>query len=175
MSNLEQKRKGLKETISIGSPVEEHLASFHELIDILSREPLHLTAIEPPNAKTLRKAVQNHIADHLPLVIAFTKNKVVGWCAIGQKLKPGFTHTGVMGIGLLPDYRRVGIGTSLLNAALAKAQKTQLLRIELEVFSKNAPAIAFYNKHEFTVEGCKVNARLHEGIYDDVIIMARFL
>ena len=167
--------KRLEETISIGSPLECHLASFQELIEILAREPFHLTAIEPPSAESLRKAVQNHIADRLPLVTAIMQDTVIGWCAVGPNQKPGFTHTGVLGIGLLPKYRRIGIGTSLLNAAVEKAQKMQLFRIELEAFSSNAPAIAFYNKHGFRIEGCKVKARLHEGIYDNVFIMARLL
>ena len=167
--------KSLKETISIGSPLECHLASFHELIEYLAREPLHLTAIEPPSKAILLKAFQQHITERLPLVTAVKHNKVVGWCAIGPNKKPGFTHTGALGIGLLPEYRRIGIGTSLLNAALAKAKSMQLTRIELEVFSSNNPAIAFYSKHGFKIEGCKVNARLHESIYDDVLIMARLL
>ena len=165
----------LKETVRIGSFLESHLASFHKLIDILSREPLHFTAIEPPDVECLSKAVQNQITDRLPLVTGFTRDKVVGWCAIVPKQKPGFTHTGVMSIGLLPNFRRVGIGTSLFNAALAKAQEAQLIRIELEVFSANAPAIAFYTKHDFKIEGYKEKARFYKGNYDDVIIMARLL
>lgn len=167
--------KRQKESVSIGPPLECHLASFQELIEKLASEPLHLTAIDPPGAEILRKAVQNHIADCLPLVTAVTQDKVIGWCAIAPHHKPGFTHTGALGIGLLPNYRRVGIGSLLFNSALEKAQKMQLTRIELEVLSSNTSAISFYRKHDFIIEGCKVKARMYEGIYDDVIIMARML
>lgn len=163
------------ETVAICPIAEEHITTFGEFLELIACEPLYLTAIEPPDEDTLRSAVQNHIANLLPLVIATDRESVVGWCAIGPKPKPGFTHTGVLGIGLLSDYRQRGIGSRLLEAALAKAHQRGLTRIELEVFSSNAPAIAFYEKHGFKLEGCKAKARLLEGRYDDVTLMARLL
>lgn len=96
-------------------------------------------------------------------------------CAIGPKQKPGFTHTGLLGVGLLPDYRQRGIGSRLLEADLANARERDLIRIELEVFSSNAPEIAFYEKHDFKLEECKTKAQLLKLRYDDVTIMARLL
>lgn len=165
--------KNVAESISIGSVAEEHIKAFGEFLETIASEPLYLTAIEPPDEDTLRVAVQNHIAERLPLVIAVDRGRVVGWCAIGPKPKPGFTHTGVLGIGVLSDYRQVGIGSQLLSAAIAKARERGLIRIELEVFSSNALAIAFYDRHGFQKEGRKAKARLLEGRFEDVIIMAR--
>jgi len=151
------------------------MASFQLLLTFLAKEPRQITAIVPPDVVTLREAVKQHVAENHPLVTAVTQDKVVGWCGITPKQEPGYTHTGALGIGVLAEYRRTGIGDSMLKTALEKARQVQLTRIELEVFRSNVPALTFYIKNEFNIEGCKVNARMHQGIYDDILIMARFL
>lgn len=47
-----------------------------------------------------------------------------------------------------------------------------LTRIELEVLASNEPAIAFYKKHDFELEGLKRESRYIDGKYDDVAFMA---
>lgn len=53
---------------------------------------------------------------------------------------------------LLPNYQRRGIGSRLLNAAIAKA-KAQSKGIALQVFKVNEEARRFYENHGFQVQG----------------------
>ncbi|MGE4051090.1 MAG: GNAT family N-acetyltransferase, partial [Piscinibacter sp.] len=47
------------------------------------------------------------------------------------------------------------------------------LRLELTVFTDNAPAIALYRKFGFEIEGTHRAYALRDGRYDDVYAMAR--
>jgi putative acetyltransferase len=49
----------------------------------------------------------------------------------------------------------------------------QILRIELTVFTDNAPAIALYRKFGFELEGTHRAYALRDGVYGDVYAMAR--
>lgn len=50
-------------------------------------------------------------------------------------------------------YRRQGIGTTLLRAAVRWAKDHELRAVMLETQTKNYPAISFYRKHGFTFCG----------------------
>lgn len=56
-------------------------------------------------------------------------------------------------MAVLKRYRRHGIGTGLLQAALRWARDHELRAIMLQTQTKNYPAICFYRKHGFTFCG----------------------
>jgi len=51
------------------------------------------------------------------------------------------------------EYRRQGIGTALMKAALRWAEERNLRTIMLETQTKNYPAICFYQRHGFVFCG----------------------
>jgi RimJ/RimL family protein N-acetyltransferase len=46
-----------------------------------------------------------------------------------------------------------------------------LLRIELEVFASNLPAIKLYEREGFVTEGRKRLARIMDDVEDDILVM----
>jgi RimJ/RimL family protein N-acetyltransferase len=100
------------------------------------------------------------------------KDVVVGWCDITRNPHEGFRHVGRLGMGLLPGYRRRGLGRQLVERTVAAARAQQIERIELEVFASNAGAVEFYRKLGFVAEGTKRAARKLDGVYDDHVLMA---
>jgi RimJ/RimL family protein N-acetyltransferase len=82
---------------------------------------------------------------------------------------------GVLSIGMwvLPQWRRRGVGRMLVEAALA-ARPADAHKVELEVFSDNAPAIAFYLATGFEREGeRRDHVRRQDGSLRSAVIMAR--
>ena len=75
-------------------------------------------------------------------------------------------------MGLLPQFRRQGIGKRLILQALAAARAFGLQRVELTVRENNANAIALYKKVGFEIEGVQRNAILLDGTYENLILMA---
>lgn len=80
-------------------------------------------------------------------------------------------HSGVVGIGLLPDHRGRGLGEKLMLQALAAARAFGFGRVELSVRHDNARALALYRKVGFKIEGQKRHALQVDGVFHDLIIM----
>ena len=121
--------------------------------------------------ESVREFVEANITAGNAQFVALDDARVVGWCDVIPKKMEGFQHVGVLGMGLLPDYRGQGIGTRLIETTLARAKEIGLERIELDAFATNTNAIALYEKVGFVIEGVKRNARKIDGIVEDNIVM----
>jgi ribosomal protein S18 acetylase RimI-like enzyme len=100
------------------------------------------------------------------------KSEVVGWCDIIWNPLEGLRHTGRLGMGLLPEYRGMGLGKRLAVDTIRSAREVGIERVELEVFASNVRAVALYRSLGFAIEGVKVRARKLDGVYDDIVLMA---
>ena len=75
----------------------------------------------------------------------------------------GSLHVGVsrfgfgdLGMTVARDWRGRGVGSALMEAAIAWARAEGLHKLSLGVFPHNAAAIALYRKYGFVEEGCLV-------------------
>jgi autotransporter passenger strand-loop-strand repeat protein len=82
------------------------------------------------------------------------------------------THSGVLGVGLLPPFRGQGHGAALIQSTLSEARRVGLVRFELTVHADNERAIALYKRVGFKKEGTMKDAALIDGHYKDLILMA---
>jgi len=88
--------------------------------------------------------------------------------------QPRVRHIGMLGMGVRDDWQGRGIGTALVREAVQLAdQWLGLVRLELNVFVDNEPAIRLYRKFGFEVEGTLRRGALREGALHDVHVMAR--
>jgi RimJ/RimL family protein N-acetyltransferase len=115
----------------------------------------------------------NKVPDHL-LLIAEMDGRFAG----SARLFPGQAHTlhrhvVELGLFVLKPYRRKGIGSQLLQAALNWAGKQQFEKITLSVFATNQPAISLYRQFGFKQEGCLVQQVKVDQDYVDLWLMAR--
>ena len=83
-------------------------------------------------------------------------------------------HVMMLGISVLPQAQRQGVGTALMAAMCDYADRwAGTLRIELTVYSDNHAAIALYRKFGFVPEGTHRAYALRDGVYVDALAMAR--
>jgi RimJ/RimL family protein N-acetyltransferase len=104
-------------------------------------------------------------------MIALEDDRVIGWCDVTVVPFEGMRHVGRLGMGILPAYRGQGIGRRLLREALRHMFGRGSLRIELEVFASNLPAIKLYEREGFVTEGRKRLARILDRVEDDILVM----
>lgn len=161
-------------TISIVPIAEEHIGGFHAALDIVAREKKYLTFTEAPPLESTRGFILGNIKDGQAQLVVLDGERVVGWCDILSSSRASQRHIGVLGTGLLPDYRDQGIGRKLLTETMKQAWGLGLTRIELSVNAENLNAVALYKKLGFETEGVKRRASCIEGTYRDVIMMAIF-
>ncbi len=80
-------------------------------------------------------------------------DRIVGYICV----RIMYEEAQICNIAVLPDYRRQGIATQLL-ATVEDFSKVQgCERMELEVNTENAPAVAMYRKCGFQVAGTRAN------------------
>jgi ribosomal protein S18 acetylase RimI-like enzyme len=151
---------------------EKHIEEFRTAVGSIARERKYLAFLDAPPLEMTRTFVLEHIRGNWPQYVAISKDKVIGWCDITSQHRPVFAHSGVLGIGVLAEYRGKGIGRALMHAALSKAKEIGLTRIELMVREKNEPAITLYKKFGFEIEGFHRNAVRIEAVYENHISMA---
>ncbi|KRQ99812.1 GNAT family N-acetyltransferase [Bradyrhizobium valentinum] len=154
---------------------EAHIESFHRALDFVARERRYLAFLEAPPIEVVRAFILNNIKQNYPQLVALSDGEVVGWCDALPNPRPINAHVGVLGMALLPEFRRRGLGGRLIAQTLAAARAFGLHRIELTVRKNNVVAIKLYKKVGFTVEGLQRHAVLVDGAYEDVVMMAMLL
>ena len=79
--------------------------------------------------------------------IAECNGQLAGAIMAGHDGRRGFIyHTAVD-----PDFRRQGIGSSLVNAAIAALKQEQITKVALVVFARNEAGNAFWARQGFTL------------------------
>jgi ribosomal protein S18 acetylase RimI-like enzyme len=151
----------------------EHAQGFREAVDAVAREGRYLARLEAPPMDQMIDFVRTNIECGNPHVVALNKDAVVGWADIRPAGPPLMKHCGTLGMGVVASYRGQGLGGRLLEAVLARSWAFGLQRVELEVRSDNALAIALYERLGFLIEGRKVRAMCVDGEYFDMLQMAR--
>ncbi len=86
------------------------------------------------------------------LLVARADGRIVGDASL-SRLPRRMSHRGELGIAVLAEYQRRGIGDRLLSAVIDFARENSFLLIELEARHDNAAATALYRKHGFELIG----------------------
>jgi len=83
-------------------------------------------------------------------------------------------HVLMLGISVAREAQRKGVGSALMAAMCDYADRwAGALRLELTVYTDNAPAIALYRKFGFEIEGTHRAYAMRDGRYADAYSMAR--
>lgn len=149
-----------------------HIDGFHAVLDAVARERQYLAFLEAPPLEAARAFVETNLTRGSPHLIALSEGRVIGWCDITQPNRSIYSHCGVLGMGLLPEFRGQRIGTRLIRAALDEARRIGLHRVELTVRESNARAIALYKSMEFRIEGVKRDGVRLDDRYENLLMMA---
>ncbi|MFM0212055.1 GNAT family N-acetyltransferase [Paraburkholderia sediminicola] len=108
-------------------------------------------------------------------VCATIGGRVVGHAGLAV-YRPSRAHCAHLGLAVHDGYHGRGVGSALLQGLTDCADASLgLRRIDLTVFSDNAPAIALYRKFGFVEEGRSRGYAMRDGILADVLHMARLV
>ena len=144
------------------------------MIDAVARERRHLAATAGFSEESTLSFIAFVKAAKGVHLVALVDDAIVGWCDITPASFEGMTHVGRLGMGVKAGFRGQGVGKGLLKAALDRAFRQGLERVELEVFRSNDSAVRLYEAHGFLREGVKVGARKLDGMKDDLLLFATF-
>jgi RimJ/RimL family protein N-acetyltransferase len=112
---------------------------------------------------------------HAAVFVAEDSGNIVGRLSIARDQHPASRHVADLGLMVARQYRRRGIGTSLLAAAAEWAREVGITKLELHVFPWNEAAIALYERFGFVQEGYRrAHYRRGDG-YVDAVLMALWI
>jgi ribosomal protein S18 acetylase RimI-like enzyme len=92
----------------------------------------------------------------------FEGDTLVGFILVGCRHLMGCEYWYDGGTGIIQENRRQGIGTLMLQNLLARMKTEMVSGFVLEVLEHNAPAIALYAKHGFTIQRRLRCFRIHK-------------
>lgn len=127
-----------------------------------------------PSAELWRKRLAEPPEGTFNLV-ACVENEIVGQLGLYTfPNHPRRRHVGQIGMAVRDDWQGKGAGTALMQAAIDLSDKwLNLMRLELDVYTDNEPAIRLYKKFGFVIEGTLVKYAYRDGQYVDTYTMAR--
>lgn len=111
------------------------------------------------------------------LLVTEVEGQIVSMSDIECSEKKRNQHVGRIGISILPEYRRIRLGTAIMETMIDWATAHPVIeKLALGVWAANEPAIRLYEKMGFVEEGRKVReVKYADGSYDDCILMYRFV
>ena len=111
------------------------------------------------------------------LVTAFLGDEIVGDLGV-TLVRPHmkYLHRAYLGMSIRQKCTGMGLGSFMMEIALAQAKMNGFEQVELGVFSDNERAQGLYRKYGFKEYGRTPRAfKLKDGTYRDEIIMVRML
>ncbi len=151
---------------------EAHLPGLYTVIDSVAREGKYLAFTKAPPWEHSLAFYKGLLKASSPYFVAVEGTKVVGWCDVSRLMGESRAHIGVLGLGLLPEFRHQGLGRKLMEAAISDSWSKGLTRIELNVREDNENAKALYEKLGFETEGLRRNASIVGNEVHNVWAMA---
>lgn len=126
--------------------------------DITEEESWIRTLIARPNALLL-------VAEH--------NGQLIGNIDLTGNSRKVMQHTAVVGMGMLSEWRNVGLGTALLEKAISWAKDNEILEmLWLQVYTANTAGIQLYQKMGFQENGTIPQFFKHEDLYFDQMTMS---
>lgn len=109
-------------------------------------------------------------------LLAIDKGEAIasgGIHGVGSRMRR--RHVAGLGICVARERQRQGIGSEIVKRLLDWSDNwAGYLRVELNVYTDNEPAIALYRRFGFEMEGTHRAHALRNGVYVDTHAMARF-
>ncbi|WP_372480731.1 N-acetyltransferase family protein [Halomicrobium sp. HM KBTZ05] len=107
--------------------------------------------------------------------VACVEDEVVGWVHLKHPELDKLSHTAELTLGVLEQYRGLGIGSHLLERGLEWAAKHGYEKIYNSIPSTNEEAIAFLDAHGWETEAVRADHYKLDGDYIDEVMMAKGL
>lgn len=107
--------------------------------------------------------------------VAEDGDRIVGRLSLSRDPHPASRHVADLGLMVAASHRRQGVGTALLQQAVAWSRESRVRKLELHVFPWNEPALGLYESFGFVREGYRRRHYERGSELVDAILMAYFV
>jgi RimJ/RimL family protein N-acetyltransferase len=124
----------------------------------------------PSEERRYLKAIRR--LDDAAVFVAESPEGLVGRLSIVRDPHPASPHVADVGLLVAATHRGRGIGSALLDAAVAWARRVRITKLELHVFPHNTPALRLYERYGFVQEGLRHGHYRRGDELLDAVLMA---
>ena len=149
----------------------ENAPSFRRAVTSVCKEEKYLANSKGFSEEETLEFVTNIVKNNEAQYYAIIDDNVVGWCDVIRRPQEFHSHVGVLGMGIVKEFRRQGIGTKLIYRTIDHARENGIEKVELEVYDSNVVARKLYERLGFSVEGVKKEGKKFRNEYEDIIMM----
>lgn len=125
--------------------------------------------------ENIKEKIKNSQDTKSLVLVAEQSGNIAGFLWADRQSANRIRHCAYIVIGILKDYRGMGIGTQLFDKLEAWSRTSGITRLELTVMKHNETAVGLYQKKGFEIEGIRKNAMTVDGEYVDEYYMGRVL
>lgn len=131
-----------------------HKSDWQTIIDIYNQavQEIGKTAdTELQSVEGRKNWLEQHLNPKYPILLAETNSKIIGWCSLSPH-RPGrkaLERTAEISYYIDRDYRKKGIATTLIKAAIEKAKEREITNLFAILLDLNAPSINLLEKMGF--------------------------
>lgn len=137
--------------------------------EFLMNSPEDLPSSVKEEKKFIKKMTET---DNNFCLVGLIDGKIVGVTTFLGEQRVRAKHAGMFGISVLKDYWGIGIGGILTGDLLEMLRNSRIVRkINLEVDTRNKPAISLYKKFNFKKEGEMTRRILINGEFTNAYLM----
>lgn len=155
----------------------DDVPAYRRLLSSVYAESLAYFVSRAPPLDLLCERVRHTLMGSAHHLVADFRGELLGWIDLTPYPMEAMRHCGDLAIGVQKGLRGKGIGTALIEEMVARARRSGIEYMHLEVFSSDVSALQLYQRQGFTIDGvrrramcCPVTKR-----YDDIVLMSRGL
>lgn len=128
--------------------------------------------LEPVSVESRERWFAEHTPKHLPLWVVETDGRVVAWLSFSAfHTRPAYSRTAELGIYVDESGRGKGLGSYLLQEAIAYAPKLGIDVLVGLIFGHNEPSLQLFAKYGFEKWGLLPRVAVLDAIERDLVIV----
>jgi len=130
---------------------------------------------EERSVEQIKGLIRQQIHNRSLMLVAETPEEIVGVLGFIGGMFDRLFHVIEVGMAIKKEFRKAGIGSTLLREGINWARKKGYHRLELGVLANNEQAISLYKKFGFQEEGRRKDRYRIDDKWVDEILMAKLL
>ncbi|HLR19413.1 MAG TPA: GNAT family N-acetyltransferase [Staphylococcus sp.] len=116
-----------------------------------------------------KEAFVEDIKHNFYIGVKTDENEILGYVSAHISTLAKIKHIGYIVTGVVSDFQQQGLSTQMFYETIKWAKRKGLRRLELTVITSNTPAVNFYEKIGFKIEGIKRESiYMDEHFYDEL-------
>ncbi len=152
----------------------EDLAAIVEIYNATIPSRMVTADTEPVSVAQRTPWFEAHAAGIRPLWVGEIEGRVAAWLSFSSFYgRPAYSRTVELSVYVHESFRRLGLGSFLLEQAIEQAPALGVDTLLGFIFGHNAPSLALFSRYGFTRWGELPRVAVLDGVERDLVIVGR--